>query len=158
MTFIAGPYTATWNSQSLGTVEEGFFLNMQLSHEEIRGDFLGRSILDGVYLGGACYIDCVLEEFDLTGVQTAVFPGGADWGSVDTPGKLLSSSANPLVLTAVSGTNAIPLTLTATKAVIAPNTALRINLNSGLRKIPMRFILLPYLKTGESKYRWFETA
>lgn len=158
MTFIAGPYTATYNPAlgggahlSLGTVEDGFELESTYFADLIRGDNLGESIQDGVYRGKDCYLNCVIEEWNLDGVLRAFNPfidvdAISDLSEVGQVGRLLTNLAGVLTLTAVAGTTAAatPATLTASKAIIAPGFPLKSLLATRLRKLPLRFLLLPY--------------
>lgn len=162
MTFIAGPYTATYaaalggaGAQTLGIVEDGFDLEEIHYAEAVRGDNLGDTVQDYVNRGKDVFINAVFEECDLAAVARAMFPGANlnapnflnYQGSVPQVGTLHTNLAGALVLTAVAGTTAVasPATLTALKAVIAPNYAMRRAMASRLRKIPMRFQLLPYV-------------
>lgn len=155
MTFIAGPYTATYNGQTIGIVQDGFELEIATEVEKITGDNLGSSVQDGVYLGGNAYISCVLEEFDATGVLAAFWPYAASFGLMGQVGTLLTAYDAALVLTKISGTNASPTSLTAAQAILAPNYPLRMLFGSRLRRVPIQFQLLPYVSTGT---RWFSTT
>jgi hypothetical protein len=158
MTFIAGPYTATYNPAlgggapvSLGISEDGFELESTYYADLIRGDNLGESIQDGVYRGKDCYLSCVLEEVNLDGVNRVFNPfidcdAISDLSELGQVGRLLTNLAGSLVLTAVAGTTAatVPATLTASKAIIAPGFPIRQVLATRHRKMPLRFLLLPY--------------
>lgn len=159
MTYIAGPYTATYNpalgtsgALSLGITEDGFELEDTPFADIIRGDNLGESIQDGVYRGKDRYINLVAEEWDLEGLRRAFQPfidadAISDIGEVGQVGRLLTNLAGILVLTAVAGTTAaaVPATFTANKAIIAPGFPLRSLLATRHRKLPLRFLLLPYV-------------
>jgi len=159
MTFIAGPYSASYTpalggtgALQLGIVEDGFELEEIRYAEPIKGDNLGEAVQDYVDRGKDCFINCVVEEVDLPAIYRAMNPNvnvssiGLQ-GSIGQVGTLYSNSAGTLVLTAVAGTTAAayPATLTANKAIIAPSFAMRRALASRLRKIPLRFQLLPYV-------------
>lgn len=153
MSFIAGPYTLTYNAQTLGIVEDA--INMELTPvvDPIVGDNLGGSIQDGVYRGGNMYLDMVLQEYNAAGALAAFWPYADAYGKIGTPGVLLSGVAKALVLTAVAGTTATPATITANKAVLAPNFPVRMLFGSRLRNVPLRFQLLPFLDTAVN-YWW----
>ncbi len=117
----------------------------------IRGDNLGEAIQDGVYRGKDVYLNCVLEELDLDGVKRAFNPfidndAISDMSEVGQVGRLLTNLAGSLVATAVAGTTAatVPATITASKAIIAPGFPLRKLFATRHRKLPLRFLLLPY--------------
>lgn len=148
MSFIAGHYTVTYNAQTLGIVEDAIQLEITPAVDPIVGDNYGASVQDGVYRGGNCFIDMVLQEFNATGALDAFWPFADTFGKLGVVGTLLSSFAAALVLTAVSGTTATPATLTADKAVLAPNFPIRTLWGTRLRNVPIRFQLLPYLDTG----------
>lgn len=164
MTFIAGPYTATYNPAlgggapiSLGITEDGFEIEHVAFADMIRGDNLGESIQDGVYRGRDCYVNFVAEEMDLDGVRRAILnpfidcDAISDIGEVAQVGRLLTNLAGSLVLTAVAGTTAatVPATFTASKAILAPGFPLRYLLATRHRKVPVRFLLLPYTETSD---------
>lgn len=158
MTFIAGPFTATYNAGigggsalTLGITEDGFELEEVPYADLIRGDNLGEAIQDGVYRGKDVYINFVLEEVDLEGVRRLSQPfidadAITDLSEVGQVGRLLTNMAGVLVLTPVAGTTAATYSgaLTANKAIIAPGFPLRRLLATRHRKLPIRMLLLPY--------------
>jgi hypothetical protein len=158
MSFISGPYTLTYGASPLGIIEDAASLEITPSEDGIQGDNYGDSIQDGVYRGGNCYLDLVLQEYNAAGALSAFWPFHATFGHMGQVGTLKSSFAAALVLTAVSGTPAAsaPATLTANKAVLAPNFPLRLLFGSRLRNVPLRFQFLPYLVT--SAPAWFTTT
>lgn len=148
MTLIAGPYTVTYNSQVLGIIEDAWSLEITPSVDSIQGDNLGDSVQDGVYRGGNCFLDFVLQEFDAAAARLAFWPYNSIFGDVGQVGTLQSSFAKTLVLTAVAGTTAFtegPKTITSTdNCVLAANFPIRMLFGSRLRSVPIRFQLLPY--------------
>ncbi len=169
MTFIAGPYTSTWTpptgaALSLGITEDGFDLEWVMHGEIIKGDNMGDSIQDGVYRGGDAFISLTSEEFDAAGlygasgtIAQAFNPASATFGRHGQAGVLFSALAGILVLTRVSAsTTASPVSITANKAILANEYVIRTKLASRLRKVPLRFLLLPY--TVSSNVVWFVPA
>lgn len=156
MAFIAGAYTVTWNSVTIGQVSDGIRLRQSNSVEVIKGQSLGESTQDGVYQGGDAFIQLESLEY-ITGAIAAWWPYG-DLGVVGLPGRLLTSLAKSLVLTAVSGTPAesSPATLTASKAILAPNQNLELLFATRLRRVPLMFQLLPYTSGDNSV--WYTTT
>lgn len=148
MSFIAGPYTVTYNSNSLGVIEDAPQIEVTPSVDGIVGDNYADSIQDGVYRGGNMYCDMVLQEYNAAGALAAFWPFADAFGKLGQVGTLLSSFAAALVFTAVTGTTATPATVTADKAVLAPNFPIRLLFGSRLRNVPLRFQFLPYLDTG----------
>lgn len=173
MTFIAGPFTATYvpalggsTPLSLGITEDGFELESTYFADLIRGDNLGETIQDGVYRGKDVYLSTVLEEVDLDGVNRAFNPFIdtdliTDLSEVGQVGRLLTNLAGSLVLTPTAGTGAATLaaTFTASKAIIAPGFPIRQVLATRHRKMPVRFLLLPYVDSSDTvHYRWASPA
>ena len=174
MTFVAGPQTVTYtpstlqgggSALSLGIVEDGYEIEHVSFADPIRGDNLGESIQDGVYRGRDCFVNAVLEEFDLEGVRRAILQpwvdadAVTDIGEIGQVGRLLSNIAGILTITPVAGTtaatSATPGVLTANKAILAPGFPVRFLLATRLRKIPIRFQLLPYTDSGDTvHFRW----
>lgn len=166
MSFIAGPYTATWTppssvAQALGITEDGFELQWVMHGEIIKGDNLGDSIQDGVYRGGDVFVEAVFEEFNAAGLYgahstlpQAFNPASTHFGRHGQAGVLFSALAGVLILTRVSAsTGATPTTITADKAILANEFVVRNKLASRLKKTPLRFLLLPY--TASSNTVWF---
>jgi len=157
MTFIAGPYTWTFNSNSLGIMEDAPALEHTNAGANISGDNLGDSIQDSVYRGGNLFVNVVLQEWDLTACQEAFAPWATagDKGLVGQPGKLFSSWAAPLIGTVVTGTTATPALVNFKKAVIAPGFSVQQLLGTRLRQLPIRFLILPYADASGVN-RWYQ--
>lgn len=145
MTFVAGPYTAAWNSQTIGVTEEGYELGLQEFEEPIRGDNMGDTIQDHVYRGHGLTIEFVLEEFDSSAMALILWPFHATFGTHGQAGVLGTSKAKALVLTAVAGTTAAtrPATLTASLAILEPGFLAKYRFQSRLRKVPIRLRVYP---------------
>jgi len=172
MTFIAGPFTATFNGKALGATEDGYEQITNVLTEEIRADHYGGN-LDGIFKGIDMMIRCVLLEVDMPGVRDLIWPWDgdadgvigtsagelvADFGNVAGVGTLLSTYAKALVLTPCSGTTAAtkgkwadsggtltPSALTSitySKAVIAADSQ-SLRFSSTLRKLAVTIMILP---------------
>lgn len=166
MTFIAGAFSATYNAalggagaQSLGTVEDGFDLEEINYAERVIGDNLGESTQEHVNRGKDVFLSAVFIEADLSAVMRAIHPyvnvsAIGLQGAVNQPGLLGTNFAGILTLTAFAGTTAAAAmtSLTARKAVLAPNQSIRRLHASRLRKIPIRFQLLPYVVSNVTYY------
>lgn len=146
MTAIAGGYTCTYNSLSVGQIEDGINLIPDIYGEPIRGDNFGDTIQDGVFRGADVYAEMTLIEYDLALLTAAFWPWSATFGKLDDGivGKLWTALAKALVLTKVSGPNASPTSLTASKAILAPNFPVNLLFAPRLRRVPLRLLLLPY--------------
>jgi len=162
MTFIAGPFTATYTPPSgaalaLGITQDGFELQWSMHGDVIRGDNLGESIQDGVWRGHDCYIEALFEEFDaaaLYGANTtaagAHWPGSTHFGRHGQVGRLFTALAGSLILTKVAGTGALPATtFTCGKALLANGHVVRSKMATRLRTLPLRFLLLPYTVSSD---------
>lgn len=152
MTFIAGPYTVTYNGNSLGILEDAAPLDMLNSQIEITGDNEGDTIQDTILRGNRVYMDMVLQEYDAAGAAAAFWPWNAAVGTLGQAGRLGSSIAQALVLTAVAGTTATPASLTFSKALLAPNFNVRTLFGTRLRQVPIRFMFLPFTHSAAKKF------
>lgn len=156
MSFLAGAYTATWNGETIGQVENGFEVEEPGigDSEMIRGDTLGPNAdQDGVYQPGNYYVSCTLLDYDAAAMRAIISPNGATAGVPGTPGYLLSALAYPLILTKVAGPNALPATTrTYHKAIIAPGFPIRYLLAPRHRKVPIRFQMLPSVVSTVLRY------
>lgn len=145
-TFIAGRYSSTLNSNSLGITQDGYEIQFEPREQVInRSDAFGDMMIDTVYRGGDWFCQWEAMEAFLTGTQAAMHPFGA-LGTVGLIGRLGSDIATALVLTATAATPAAasPATLTATKSKLASNSQPRMPFNSMLRTIPIRHQWYPY--------------
>jgi len=152
MTFVAGPYTVTYDGDSLGILEDAAPLDILNSQIEITGDNEGDTIQDTITRGNRLYLEMVLQEFDAAGAAAAFWPWSATFGVLGQVGRLGTGIALPLVLTAVAGTTATPATITCSKALLAPNFNVRTLIGTRLRQVPIRFLLFPYTHSGAKKF------
>src|SRR4051812_2940277 len=118
MTFIAGPFTATYNAAlggagalSLGIVEDGFELEEIYYGEPVKGDNMGDTTQDVVDRGKDVFINMVCEEADQAGLQRLCNPkvnvnAISQHGVIGQVGVLHTNIAGVLILTAVAGTTA----------------------------------------------------
>lgn len=145
MTFVAGPYTCTWNALAMGVTEDGFELGVQHFEEAIRGDNMGDTIQDAVHRGTGITFETVLEEYDAATLPSILWPYHATFGQHGQAGVLDTSKAKILVLTAVAGTTAStrPATLQADKVIFEPGFLSKLKFASRLRKIPIRMRVYP---------------
>jgi hypothetical protein len=145
--FVAGAYTATWNSTSIGGTENGFEKRETFLHEPIHADSFGRAHVDGVQEGSDVLITLESIEYDL--VQAAVYAqtGSAGAGNANV-GKLLSSLAKQLVLTPVTGTTATTAGKTWTFPLAIIVDDVNMLLSRRLRKGPLTFRCFPNYSSG----------
>lgn len=166
MAFIAGAYTATFDPQppsapvTLGVTQSGFTIEQTLLGQPITADNLGDAVQDGVYTGANFFLEMILQEWSLAMVQDLFWPVDiAQWGKAGHVGRLWSALTGQLVLTDTDNTPAAgsPATLTAPKALLAPNFPIQHVLNTKLRSLPIRMMLLPTIAgaEGTEDTTWF---
>lgn len=154
--FNAGPYTCTLGGAALGVFgsEQGGLpqLERHILGEEVRGDQYGRGVIEHIHQGTDWYFSGVCEEWlTATSVAAINLYGSLPMGGYQQPGKLGSTWALALVMTAVAGTPAAtlgPVTMTANRAINAIGHQLQLVFGAVLRTIPVRFQLLPYASSG----------
>jgi hypothetical protein len=156
MTFVSGPFSATYNAKAVGSIEDGFEQVHNTLYEDIRPDHY-RGLLDGVVLGVDMMVRAVLLETDMQAIGDMVWPFQDASGAILTPGtigmvgQLLSALAKPLVLTPCAGTTSATAgklgggalaSITYAKAVLAADPV-AIKYAATHRKIPVSFLILP---------------
>lgn len=162
ITEIAGQYTTTWNSVSVGVTRQGFELQMMLRQEVIaETDAYGESTIDYIYRGGDAFVQWNSRSY-IPGSTAPFWPwGGGTLGVMANASNpiagLASAVAQPLVLTALANTPAktagAPNTLTGSLSILAPNFDGRLLFDSRLRDVPIRHQLLPSNSSGTIS--WF---
>lgn len=152
--FIAGAYTITWNSLAIGIClgdEQSPLLEYTNLQKPIDNtDRYGRSIVETIYTGGNWFAQYTALEYK-AGPLAVAFPFGASAaGVMGTIARLGSDIAQSLVFTSTAGTPAAstPTTITAAKALLAPNWNVRLLYGPTLRMVPIRQVLLPYDSGG----------
>lgn len=153
-TFTSGPYAATYNAVSTGITKSGYEITYDHKSEEIaESDLYGMAMLDTINRGAnvSCDFTClaytkgtaVLNPFTSTLFQL--------WTAAGPIGRLGSDAALALVLTATANTPAAtngPVTLTASKSIIAPNFSTKFLMDSQLRTLPLKLQFLPYTSSS----------
>lgn len=142
MSYIFGAYRATYNGQSLGQVEDGWEHDYGQVAEEISSD-LFRARQDAIFQGVDMVIRAVLLEPALSAVRSLVWPWDATYGKTGVTGRSLLSLAKTLTLTACSGNNASPATMTFPKAIIGTDRIVT-KLGNTLKKLPVTIWVFPY--------------
>ena len=146
MSFIAGPYTCTWNSQAVGQAADGYRVSHSFFKRLITGDTYAQSPQDEVYQGGEMFIQFRLIEYDAAAVQSAMWPYGS-YMSIGQVGRVSKQQwlCSAVVLTAIAGTPAAstPATLTLTTAIIAEGFPVELLFAPDLREVPLRLRVFP---------------
>jgi hypothetical protein len=143
VTFIAGSYTAEYNGQNLGIIEDGFTIDWVSRAEDIITDVGGATPVDGVYQGLEMQVSFTLSEWDAAGAQAAFWPFATNFGEVGRIGRLLSSMAKALILTKCADTSAAPTAITFASAILAPGFNVSTLWANKHRKIPLQMRILP---------------
>lgn len=176
-TFIAGRYSATYQSNTVGPVnsdvgitKEGYKIELQTSLEVVsESDAYGATPIDGVYRGGQCMCDFTSLAYK-TGSLAAFWP----WGNTSTGpgalGTLVNSTTLPIgvlataiartfIMTAVAGTPAAatPATLTTTQALLREGFPGSLLFHSKLREVPISLRFWPY-DAGAGVVKFFATT
>jgi hypothetical protein len=148
----------------LGIMEQGYDVSWRLAGEPIaESDAYGLMFIDMVYRGlSDVFIGCDALEYKagpLLAVSpfNAMTPTGSSVLAPGVVGRLMSNMAGVLILTATAATPAAssPATLTATYSHLAENFDVSLLKNSKLKKVPIRFRVLPYL---DSVIKFFTTT
>lgn len=160
-TFVAGRYSSTWNSGSLGLIEKGYRFSFQVIKDMIANtDAYAGMVIDAIYQGITnVFVQANSKEWTTT-VLAAVTPysamvdTGAGFLGPGVIGRLDTGIAQALVLTATTGTAAAssPATMTATYSILAENFNVEWLLGPEHRIVPIRFRIYPYDDTGTIKY------
>lgn len=156
--FVAGQYTATWNSLALGQTQEGFRLSHSFFKRLITGDLAAQTPQDAVYQGREQFVAFRLIEAAAAGAGALAEPyqaanNGINLGTIgvlDIQGSAVGSGfngpAHALVLTAVAGTTAAtfgPATITFPYSILAEGFPVEVLYGPDLRDIPIRMRCYP---------------
>lgn len=158
-TFVAGRYSNTYNSVDTGITDDNGYVIQQDSAAQLINatDAYGDTVIDWVYRGGNCFLQFTSDAYK-AGSITPFWPWGA-LGTLLTAaapiGRLASAVASADVLTAIANTpaSAAPASVTATLAILAPNSPANLMYNSKLRTVPVRLQILPSNSSGT--FTWF---
>ena len=193
--FIAGPGTAYWKPRlyspstssslvfqgssitglvPLGIVEKGFEIDPTIFGQRIEGDNLGRSMQDGVQQGGDVFVNFTLQQFNIGGAASIIWPLKASDPTTTTPthvqgnfghigqvGRLHSQLGGELYIALTAGTTGY--TGNSFKIIRFRNLTLPENYNpkwaiaTRLRNVPIRLQALPYPDANNATV-WFETS
>jgi len=155
--FVAGRYAGAWGSTPIGMTKQGFELEFQFKQENIEeSDLFGLQIIDLILRGCDCYVSMMLKEWNAGSKALLWALGGGTLGTIFTTGvpcaTFASSLAQSLVFTVTANTAAVgnPNTLTAPGAFPAPSFNPKTLLDSRLRELPIRMIMLPYTSGGST--------
>ena len=151
MPFIAGPYTGTYNTNSLGQFEDGADLEFVHYDEEVRGDNFAQAVQDLITRGSDAFLSATLLEYNAAAMTAVAWPTHATFGRIGQVGRVSASAiggatiAKETILTHVQGTTATntPATLTLALSRLPPNFPIRLLFAPRLRRVPIRLQALP---------------
>lgn len=154
---ISGPYTATWNQNTLGTQnDDGYVLSGTYQGQEVNlSDAYGMTLVEAIWRGLNWRMRFRGLEFNKAGILASAQAFGSTGDPtttftpiVDNIGDRYSAYAKPLVLTAILGNPPTFIqTLTATNAIVAPQSNVEYLMTSKVREAPFEMVLLPYSTT-----------
>lgn len=119
-----------------------------------QSDAYGMTLVEAIYRGLNWRLRFRGLEFNRLGILASLQAFGAS-GAVTTTftptlanvGDRYTKFAQPLVLTAILGSSGVPTmpySLTATNAIVAPQSSVEYFMTSKVREAPFEFVLLPY--------------
>lgn len=119
-----------------------------------QSDAYGMTLVEAIYRGLNWRLRFRGLEFNRLGILASLQAFGAS-GAVTTTftptlanvGDRYTKFAQPLVLTAILGSSGVPTmpySLTATNAIVAPQSSVEYLMTSKVREAPFEFVLLPY--------------
>ena len=163
----SGPYTGSWNAFVLGTLsDDGYEISATTHGQQVNEtDAWGMTLVEAIYRGQdwRARIRGLEWKSGLLGALTtfgsvAPQPGGTGFGTMNpilaNIGDRWSKFGGALVLTAILGNPPTsPQSLTASTAVIAPESQTAMNFTSKVKEVPLEFVLLPYaLSVGSATF------
>ncbi len=152
---VSGPYTATWNGYLLGTQnDDGFVLTGSYQGQEVNAsDAYGMTLVEAIHRGINWRLRLRGLEWNKPGILASMQAFGSS-GNPDTTftptlaniGNRYTAFAQTLVMNAILGAYppTIPRTLTASSAIVAPQSNVEYLMTSKVREAPFEMVLLPY--------------
>ncbi len=152
---VSGPYTALWNGNSLGTQnDDGYVLRGTYQGQEVnQSDAYGMTLVEAIWRGLNWRMRFRGLEFNKPGILASMQAFGASGNPTSTFTPILQSIGDrftkfgqALLLTSILGTYppAMPTTLTALSAIVAPQNDVEYLMTSKVREAPFEMVLLPY--------------
>lgn len=150
---VSGPAVGTWNSLALGTLnDDGYELACTIQGQEInQSDAYGMTLVEAIYRGQNWRCRIRGLEWNKAGLLDSLNAFGRTGNSgTFTPqltaiGDKMTNYSKVLLLTAILGSPpTTPQTITASSAVIAPQSQTAFNITSKMREMPIEYVLFPY--------------
>lgn len=145
MSFIAGQYTVTLGSSTVGQLQAGITLEHTVFKEPITGDNHAKARQDAVYQGEDMTVSYVLLEYNALAARAAFWPYGTTYLTGGIRGRLDSGLVAQLVATAIAGTPAAatPASFTLPRCILSAGFPTKILFIPGLRTIPVQQDIYP---------------
>jgi len=165
---LAGHYTSTYGAVACNFTRNGYELEFSTKAEMVNeSDAYGDSVIDFIHRGGNV---SVMGEYRVqaaavglpsasTGNMVAFYPWGGNPGLMFSAGLPIGRRASDVAAsfimtsTALTPAAASPATLTASKAILPPDSNLKLLFNSKARSVPLRMMFLPSETGGSGS--WF---
>ncbi len=152
---VSGPYIGTWNSYSLGTMnDDGYVLRGTYQGQEVnQSDAYGMTLVEAIWRGINWRMRFRGLEFNKPGILASMqaFGSSGNNSTTFTPvlqsiGNRFSAFAQALLLNSILGTYppTMPSTFTALNAIVAPQNDVEYMMTSKVREAPFEMVLLPY--------------
>lgn len=182
---IAGPFsvdyrlgisdTAHATTNNLGIITRGVREIIRYKTEEVQGDLLGESTIDGIHLGGDCFLEFELEEANIYAVMLMAHPFTVltaatltntllHEGQVGVPGTALTDAAGSLLLTPSYGVAGSALNSAGAQdypvrrykiCTLAPNFEMNKLLASRKRTFALRMRAYPFYDSSTQRYKYY---
>ena len=154
--FVVGSYAATYNGTSTGITREGYRITHDRKAETIESsDLYGKMMLDAIEQGAnvTCEFNAMAFIKGLPVLNNFTGSLYQAWAAASPMGRLFSDMAKAWVMTVTANTPAAgaglgPATLTASKAILAPNYSATHLYDNRLRELPLRLQFLPYTSSS----------
>ena len=149
---MSGPYTGTWGGFTIGTNnDDGYQLACTIQGQEVNEtDAYGMTLVEAIYRGQNWRARFRALEWTAGALLALQAFGEQAQANNFRPiliniGDKYTTYALPLVLNAILGNPpTTPRTLTATNAIVAPNSTSEFNMTSKMRELPLEMCLIPY--------------
>lgn len=152
---VSGAYIATYAGAALGTQnDDGFVLQGSYQGQEVNAsDAYGQTLVEAIHRGINWRMRFRGLEFNKPGMLQAIqaFGASGNQNTTFTPtlaniGDRYTKFAQALVLTSILGAYppTMPATLTASSAIVAPQSNVEYLMTSKVREAPFELVLLPY--------------
>lgn len=157
-----GPYSATLGGLRLGLTEGVYEIRQTAEIEPIVADQFGRTMIDGIYMGGNVAIAVSFKEWNQAVLSAAwPFDDAHRPGFSGTIGRCINDPtlAKELILTPIAGPNvSLGGTITVPLAIIMPGHTFNMAFGNAERIVNVAFQAMPQLESpgsGTNNLYWY---